>query len=347
MMVQTWRFSDMRSEKLEVSSSAKLQPGGSFVPPTDCLTNRKRSVRLVLRAVLIISLLTFTFSSLTYAQTTAPTPASVVPPGRPTPVAAVVAPVAPVAAGAWQLVRTIALPQPGVASLDRRGTLYVADSRDNIHQYGPDGQALNVYSAAQPGHVAQLEAWNTTKILVFYDDRQQLLLLDRFAAPLGEFSLLDLLDGTVRATTLAPDDRFWVLNESDLTLRQFDAATRRFTVSTPLDLLIGRSRPDFRFLREYQNNLYLVDRVNGIYVFDNLGNYRKKLPFTGLSTVGFRADELYFLADGAVQLFHLYTLAQRTVPLPADVTATDVRQVLLGEAYAYIFVKEGVRVYKL
>ena len=44
------------------------------------------------------------------------------------------------ASGAWQLVRTIALPQPGVASLDRRGNLYVADSRDNIHQYGPDGQ---------------------------------------------------------------------------------------------------------------------------------------------------------------------------------------------------------------
>jgi hypothetical protein len=301
-----------------------------------------------LRAAVLVSFFT-AFSLSTRAQTTAPTPASVAPPGKPAPAAA--APAAtqrPAAAGStWQLVRTIALPQPGVASLDRRGNLYVADSRDNIHQYGPDGQALNVYSPPQPGHVAQLEAWNTTKILVFYDDRQQLLLLDRFAAPLGEFNLLDLLDGTARAATLAPDDRLWLLNESDLTLRQFDAATRRFTVSTPLDLLIGRSRPDFRFLREYQNNLYLVDRVNGVYVFDNLGNYRKKLPFPGLSTIGFRADELYFLADGAIQLFQLYTLAQRTVPLPAGTPASEVRQVLLGESYAYLFTKAGLQVYKL
>ncbi|AII52755.1 hypothetical protein [Hymenobacter sp. APR13] len=299
---------------------------------------------------MMLSGLLATQCGLAAAQTTAPTPASVAPPGKPAPAAAAPAGAPRPAAtpgSTWQLVRTVALPQPGVASLDRRGNLYVADSRDNIHQYGPDGQALNVYSAPQPGHVAQLEAWNTTKILVFYDDRQQLLLLDRFAAPLGEFNLLDLLDGTARAATLAPDDRLWLLNESDLTLRQFDAATRRFTVSTPLDLLIGRSRPDFRFLREYQNNLYLVDRVNGIYVFDNLGNYRKKLPFAGLSTIGFRADELYFLADGAVQLLQLYTLAQRTVPLPTGVPAAEVRQVLLGENYAYLFTKAGLQVYKL
>jgi len=280
-----------------------------------------------------------------------PTPASVVPPGKPAPAAA--APEVGKAAkpalvvGAWQLVQTIALPQPGVASLDRRGTLYLADANNNIHQYGPNGQALNVYSPPQRGHTAQIEAWNTTKILVFYDDRQQLFLLDRFAAPIGQFNLLDLLDGTVRAATLAPDDRLWLLNESDLTLRQFDPMAKSFTLSTPLDLLIGRSRPDFRFLREYQNNIYLVDRVNGIYVFDNLGNYRKKLPFTGLSTVGFRGDELYFLADGAVQLFHLYTFAQRTIAFPAGVSASDVRQVLLGEGYAYVFTPAGVQVYKM
>jgi len=283
------------------------------------------------------------------AQTNVPTPASVVPPGQ-QPAPARATPAAQIneaasAGKAWQLLTTIALSKAGVASLDRRGTLYVADAQNNVRQYGADGQLLNTYSPPLPGHVAQIEAWNTTKILVFYDDRQELLLLDRFAAPISRFNLLDLLDGTARATTLAPDDRLWLLNESDLTLRQFDPAQPRNTRNTPLDLLIGRSKPDFRFLREYQNNLYLVDRVNGIYVFDNLGNYRKKLPFTNLTTVGFRGDELYFVADGAVQLFHLYNLTQRTLPLP--IPAADVRQVLLGDGYAYIFTLAGVQVYKL
>ena len=73
-----------------------------------------------------------------------------------------------------------------------------------------------------------------------------------------------------------PTTCIWLLDESNLTLREFDPRTLRVVQSTPLDLLIGRSRPDFRFIRQYQNNTYLVDRSTGVYVFDNLGNYRKK-----------------------------------------------------------------------
>lgn len=246
-------------------------------------------------------------------------------------------------AQAWTLVRTIVLPEPGASSLDRRGNLYVTDAQNNLHQYAPDGQPLNTYSPPLPGHTAQVEAWNTAKILVFYDDRQQVIVLDRFLAPITEVTLMDHLDGVARAVTLAPDDRYWLLNESDLTLRQFDAAQKRFTLTTPLDLLVGRTRPDFRFLREYQNNLYLLDRTTGVYVFDNLGNYRKKLPITGLSYIGFRGDELYYLAAGQVHFFHLYQLTERILPVPAPET----RQVLVGERYAYCLTPQGVQVYRM
>ncbi|MBX0291038.1 hypothetical protein K3G63_11340 [Hymenobacter sp. HSC-4F20] len=276
------------------------------------------------------------------AQTTAPAAGSIAPASQAAPVVTVPTdPEAP--AGAWVLVRTIALAQPGPASLDRRGNLYVTDAQNNLHQYGPDGQPLNTFSPPLPGHTAQIEAWNTAKVLVFYDDRQQAVVLDRFLAPLAELRWPDYLDGQVRVLTLAPDDRYWLLNESDLTLRQFDQGQKRFTITTPLDLLIGRSRPDFRFLREYQNNLYLVDRSSGIYVFDNLGNYRKKLPLPGLSYVGFRGDELYYLAPDGVHFLHLYTLADRLLPLPV----TRGQQVLVGEQYAYVLTAAGVQVYKI
>ncbi|MEJ7661728.1 MAG: hypothetical protein WKG07_20185 [Hymenobacter sp.] len=105
------------------------------------------------------------------------------PRGNPAPGGRCPAPAEVPAAGAWALVRTLRLPNPGAASLDRRGGLYVADADNNIRQFGPEGLPLNTYAPAQPGHVAQLEAYNLTNTLVFYDDRQQLVLLDRFLAP--------------------------------------------------------------------------------------------------------------------------------------------------------------------
>ncbi len=284
------------------------------------------------------------------AQATVPAAASVAPAApaeAPRPPAAPMALAAGTVAGAWTLVRTLRLPNPGAASLDRRGGLYVADADNNVRQFGPEGLPLNTYAPPQPGHVAQLEAWNLTNTLVFYDDRQQLVLLDRFLAPLGELRLADYLDGTVRAATLAPDNHIWLLDESTLALRELDPTTLRLVQSTPLDLLIGRTRPDFRFLRQYQNNTYLVDKTTGIYVFDNLGSYRKKLPLPGLSTVGFRGDELYYLAGGELRFFHLYTLAERAVALPPGVEAGALRQVLVGEKFAYLFTAQGVAVYQL
>ena len=300
-----------------------------------------------------IGLFALTIASTAHAQTTVPAAASTAPAAKQpvAPVQAVPQPpldasVAPTAA-TWKLLRTIKLPNPGAASLDRRGALYVADADNNLRQYGPDGLPLSTYAPAQPGHVAQVEAWNVASTLVFNDDRQQLVLLDRFLAPISEVRLGDVLDGTVRVATLAPDNFIWLLDESTLTLREFDPNTLRPVQSTPLDLLIGRSRPDFRFIRQYQNKTYLVDRSTGVYVFDNLGSYQKKLPFPGLSMVGFRGDEMYFLEAGAIRFFHLYNQTERRVALPAGLDPAAVRQVLVGETYAYIFTAAGIAVYQL
>jgi hypothetical protein len=285
-----------------------------------------------------------------HAQTTVPSAApayrQTVAPVQPAPQPPLDATAAPTVA-TWKLLRVIKLPNPGAASLDRRGALYVADADNNLRQYGPEGLPLNTYAPAQPGHVAQVEAWNVASTLVFYDDRQQLVLLDRFLAVISEVRLGDVLDGTVRVATLAPDNFIWLFDESTLTLREFDPNTLRAVQNTPLDLLIGRSRPDFRFIRQYQNNIYLVDRSTGVYVFDNLGNYKKKLPFSGLNMVGFRGDELYFLEAGAIHFFHLYNQTERRVALPAGLDPGAVRQVLVGETYAYVFTAAGVAVYQM
>ena len=301
---------------------------------------------VLFRLTFSICLAVFVLSA-AHAQVTVPSAASVAPASR-----QVVAPVQPAApavatAAPLKLMRFIKLPNPGAASLDRRGALYVADADNNLRQYGPEGLLLNTYAPTQPGHVAQVEAWNMTSTFVFNDDRQQVVLLDCFLALISEVRLADYVDGTVRVATLAPDNRIWLLDESSLVLREFDPGTLRIVQNTPLDLIIGRSRPDFRFLRQYQNNTYLVDRSTGVYVFDNLGNYKKKLPFAGLNMVGFRGDELYYFDAGTVHFFHLYNLTERRLALPADVAPAGVRQVLVGEAYAYIFTAAGVAVYQL
>jgi len=239
---------------------------------------------------------------------------------------------------------SVALDNPGAISLDRLSNIYVTDRKNNLHKFDATGKLTQTFSPSVKGHVASAEAWSMVKILLFYDDRQQITLLDRFLTLISSARLSDFTDGIIRAATLAADDRIWLLNESDYTLNKVDIRYPEAALKTQLNQILNKDQNDSRFMREYQNNLYMVDRLSGIYVFDNMGTYKTRLPLTGLNYVGFKGEELYYLKDGQLVFQHLYTLKQRSLPLPPD---KNYQQALIGENFYYFFTSLGFDIYSL
>jgi len=241
-----------------------------------------------------------------------------------------------------QLKQTLPINKPGAVSQDRLFNIYFSDQKNNIYQVSPDGKLVRTYSPPTQAHVALLEAWNLVRILAFYDDRQQITLLDRFLTPLASTRLSEISDGNIRLATLASNDQIWLLNESDFSLVKVDLQHPEANSRTQLNQILPDARTDFRFMREYQNNLYLVDRIAGIYIFDNLGTYKKIIPVTGLSFLGFKGDEAYYLKDDQLLFFNLYTLKERHIALPP---APHYNQVLVGNNTVYLFSDTSLDIY--
>ena len=241
-----------------------------------------------------------------------------------------------------KLKQSIPVNKPGAVSQDRLFNIYFSDQKNNIHQVSPDGKLVRTYSPPTQAHVALLEAWNLVRILAFYDDRQHITLLDRFLTPLASTRLSEIADGNVRLATLASNDQIWLLNESDFSLAKVDLQRPEATSRTQLNQILPDARTDFRFMREYQNNLYLVDRIAGIYIFDNLGTYKKKIPVTGLSFLGFKGDEAFYLKDDKLTFFNLYTLKERQIALPL---APHYSQALVGNNTIYLFSDTTLDIY--
>lgn len=242
------------------------------------------------------------------------------------------------------LVQSIPVSRPQTVSIDRLEQVYVSDQHHNLYKFSPLGERLFTFSPARQGRLALVEAWNPVKTLLFYDDRQQVVLLDRFLTPMTSLRLADLTDGLIRLATLAGDEQLWVLNESDFRLEKIDPRYPDSRLSTPLNQVLENGQYDFRLLREYQNQLYLLDRTSGIYIFDNMGNYKKRLPVKGLAYLGFKGDEGYYLKNGQLVFFHLYTGQERTFPLPA---AKDYQLALAGNKTLYLFSTTGFDIYRL
>ncbi|AKQ44740.1 hypothetical protein TH63_02445 [Rufibacter radiotolerans] len=245
---------------------------------------------------------------------------------------------------AWSLAYTLPAKGNSLLSIDRFDRLYLSDARQNIIQLDTLGKVINTFSPPIQGRVAMAEAWSPAKITVFYEDRQRVQLLDRFLTPLGLADLREYTQGTIRAATLAADDRLWLFDETTFRLLKIDTRVNQIVYENPLELLLARQQQDVTFLREYQNKLYMVDRLSGIFVFDNMGNYQKKIALPNLTYVGFLGDELYYLSGNQLHFQHLYNFKTRTVALPDQ--APPYRQVLAGDKFLYLTTQDALYAYR-
>jgi hypothetical protein len=216
-----------------------------------------------------------------------------------------------------ELLHSINISQPESVSIDRFNNIYITDTRGEIIQYDLKGKVLQKYSPLKPVKITSLEAWQAIKIFVFSRDLQQIIFMDRFLTPSPVIKLQDLSVGFIRTATISVDNNFWLVDDSDLSLKKYDVLQQKLIINTPLNLMLTSASFDINFAREYQNHLFINDKKNGILMFDVLGNYLKTLPVKNLNYFNFFNDELYFLDEGKVTFYNFYKLQEKNIDIPS------------------------------
>lgn len=244
-----------------------------------------------------------------------------------------------------ELVSEVAIATPTSVSLDRYNHIFVADAKGNVTQYDENGKSLLRFSPSRVSGISLIEAWKSVQLFVFYRDFQQYTFLDRFLSPLQQSTMDENVVGFARIATVSSDDNLWIFDDTDFSLKKYDLQSQSITIHSPLGLVLDTKDYDITFMREYQNMLLISDRNTGILVFDNLGNYKKKLPFKGLAFFGLLNEELYFTDESQVRFFHLYNLTERTIALP-KASASALRVLAFDDKLALLY-KEKLVIYRI
>lgn len=212
-------------------------------------------------------------------------------------------------------------------SIDRAGNIYIADDKGSLFKMDSAGTLLHSYSPNRKGTIAYVEAWETLNVLLFYEDLQEYRLLNRFLTHVATKSFTP----NIFARLLAPssDNNIWLFDDSDFALKKFNTGYNALEIVTDLTGIVDANFQG-EHLREYQHLVFLADYHAGIYMFDNLGNYIRTLPFTQVGYFNFLQDKLYFLKDNKVHFYDLYTGEYSTLTTPSEqeyrfVLATDTR----------------------
>jgi hypothetical protein len=227
---------------------------------------------------------------------------------------------------------------------DKLQQLYTVDSENKLTKYGPDGEILFSFTNNLQGTIDYLDATNPFQLLVYFREFNFILVLDR---TLNEMARIQLADAGVYQSTavaFASDGNMWVFDQLSGSLKKIDRQGKVLLDSGNLSWQVNADvLPGFILEREQQ--VFLHEPAIGVLVLDIFGQYQKTIPIKNASRFQVRREQLLYLKEHQIQVFHLRSLLEKPLVLPhSEEPVEDFR---IGEKRLYLQRKNKVEVWSL
>jgi hypothetical protein len=247
----------------------------------------------------------------------------------------------------YRLYKSFSVPHATFFSSDNIGNVYVV-AEDVLYQYNASGQLMTSYNERKFGHLSFVDTSNPLKMLLFYPDFAQVVVLDNRLTVKRIISFRELNIGQPGLICNSYNDGIWVFDQQQLKLRRLDPTNKIEVESNTLGQVVEDTLAP-NFMLEMNNMLYLNNPSTGILVFDVYGTYYKTLPFTGLRSFQIIGDQLlYFRYTGGrpeLKSYHLKTIAEKNILLPPVASTDSISDVRIAPQKLYVFKKEILDLY--
>ena len=198
-------------------------------------------------------------------------------------------------------------------SVDRMGNFFFILKKGGIKKYDPDGKVMASLSKRKP---TLIEPWYHPSIFVYDRASQKYFSYGRFFEDVKEYKLAPELAIEPYLVCPTHDNRLWILDKADFSLKKVNPVTQE--VVNEFVLGIGSAAPEFTYLREYQNLLFLQQKNFGIWIVNTLGKVITKIEIKNPGNFSFFGQELYYLENNTIRFFDLLTEARHELALEGD-----------------------------
>ncbi|HSF55882.1 MAG TPA: hypothetical protein VLA71_19160, partial [Algoriphagus sp.] len=196
-----------------------------------------------------------------------------------------------------------------LVSLDSRDQIFASNTSGDIYLFDQKGNQLNLFSPTRQSRIHQLEASWTVNIFSFSADLQEYRILDRFLNPIAENSFLLNEITLPKAATLGNNNVIWVWDESDLSLKSLDYLRNLVLQSQPINLILDSENLRVTEIREFKNRLFMNVPESGIFIFDNQGNFLKKVNLQIDQRMCFYKESLFWVEGRNLKRYSLTSQA--------------------------------------
>jgi hypothetical protein len=214
----------------------------------------------------------------------------------------------------YKLVKTIDV-QSDFFTTDNQSNMYVVKGNE-LTKYDKAGKLLYKYSNKNLGNISSVDVSNMLRILVFYKDFLQIVLLDNTLSLNGEPVSLDKISyQQAQLVCSSHNSGVWIYDQQNIELVRLDQNFVKTQQTGNLSALLNENiQPDF--LLEYDNKVYLNNPSTGILIFDIYGTYFKTIPVKNVEKFQPTADVVYFISDKKIKSYNIKTSEEKEFTMP-------------------------------
>ena len=199
--------------------------------------------------------------------------------------------------------------------IDRMQQIYVVSDDHTLMKFSASGELLKSFNENSLGEISSVDVSNPFQPLVFYNEYQSAVVLDRSLSELYRFKLSDLGFTQVDALALSTDNMLWLYDPNNFKLIKFESNGAVNLESPDLSMILEASFFPVR-LCEAEFKVFANDPELGMLIFDNFGNFIQKLSISGIDYFQVSGNFLNWMdAEKNLHQIHLKTFREQIKPL--------------------------------
>ena len=201
-------------------------------------------------------------------------------------------------------------------AMDNFDNLYIISTTGQIKKLNADGDSVGVYNQTKNyGKLYTIDVSNPLKILLFYKDFSSIVILDRFLANQSSIDLKRYSILNPSAIGSSYDNDIWVYDDYDNKLKKIDEQGNKLLETADFRSVFNQQISPHKIFSN-NNLVYLADSANGVFVFDNYGSFKKKIPVTSWQTIAIANNNIISTNNETISVFNSSTQLQSQRKIP-------------------------------
>lgn len=183
-------------------------------------------------------------------------------------------------------------------SVDYLDNIFIVNNSELI-KFNSQGKKSASFSNSMLGSISHIDVTNPLQILLFYNDFNQILFLDRNLAEIGaEIDLYEYSDNETELICSSTNGGFWIYNSGDNQAVHISESGKNINQSILLNSFYKDITPSK--ILEYNNDLYLLYPEFGVLSLDRNGQFRKKISITGIKDFQISQNNLIYTIESGI-----------------------------------------------